>query len=312
MYQEINARLSQSQQQVYQLEKTQTMLARLQEELAALERKAGEAKERLDIETHDYEKLTQKNTSTLLYSLLGRLEDRTEKERLAAMEAELTYHQYLGQLEDMRRQIEKLKQETFLRAHAPREYDQLCQEKLQLLQQTSGQAAQQIMKLNECLSLSEQNQREIKEALSSGNAVQTSLAEALKSLKSAAGWGIWDMMGGGFITDLVKHSHIDSASDTLRRTQSLLRFFKTELADVRISGDVQLDIGSFATFADFFFDGLFADFFVQRKIHVALQNVKDLETEVQNALDALHKLDQEEQTLQAQWQEELHRFIVDT
>lgn len=46
------------------------------------------------------------------------------------------------------------------------------------------------------------------------------------------------------------------------------RGFRTELADVteQVSGDLHLEIGDFLHFADFFFDGLIADWMVHDKI----------------------------------------------
>ena len=38
-----------------------------------------------------------------------------------------------------------------------------------------------------------------------------SLDSVLSSLESAEGWGTWDLLGGGLISDLAKHSHIDDA-----------------------------------------------------------------------------------------------------
>ena len=45
--------------------------------------------------------------------------------------------------------------------------------------------------------------------------------------------------------------------------------------------------GSFAAFADFFFDGLFADWFVQSKINESLSNVRNAINNVENILQDL-------------------------
>ena len=39
--------------------------------------------------------------------------------------------------------------------------------------------------------------KEISEAIAAGEQVLSSLREAQRQLDSAAGWGLWDMLGGG-------------------------------------------------------------------------------------------------------------------
>lgn len=45
-----------------------------------------------------------------------------------------------------------------------------------------------------------------------------------------------------------------------------LQVFQKELKDVNVSLDLSMEISSFLSFADFFFDGLVADYLVQSKI----------------------------------------------
>lgn len=51
--------------------------------------------------------------------------------------------------------------------------------------------------------------------------------------------------------------------------QSQLRAFRTELADVTISADFQVNIDGFLRFADYVFDGIFADWAVLDRINQA-------------------------------------------
>ena len=69
-------------------------------------------------------------------------------------------------------------------------------------------------------------------------------------------------MGGGLMADLAKYEELDDAQKQIEQLQVELRRFKTELADVEITADLQVTVDSFLKFADFFFDGLFADWAV--------------------------------------------------
>lgn len=69
------------------------------------------------------------------------------------------------------------------------------------------------------------------------------------------------------LSDMVKHSHLDEAQQRVKYLQVQLRRFKTELTDVTIHADIQVSIDGFLRFADYFFDGLFADWAVLDKIN---------------------------------------------
>ena len=52
---------------------------------------------------------------------------------------------------------------------------------------------------------------EIYEAIQAGERALTCLGRAQERLNSARNWGILDLFGGGFITDMVKHSRMNAA-----------------------------------------------------------------------------------------------------
>jgi hypothetical protein len=112
-------------------------------------------------------------------------------------------------------------------------------------------------------------QREIDEAIEAGERALSSLNLAQQQLNSAKNWGIVDLFGGGLLTDLVKHSKMDNAAKYVEQAKYELRAFQKELMDVNMDLDLRLDTGDFLTFADFFFDGLVADYLVQSRINDA-------------------------------------------
>ena len=71
------------------------------------------------------------------------------------------------------------------------------------------------------------------------------------------------------MADLAKYEELDDAQKQIEQLQVELRRFKTELADVEITADLQVTVDSFLKFADFFFDGLFADWAVLDHINQA-------------------------------------------
>ena len=108
-------------------------------------------------------------------------------------------------------------------------------------------------------------QKEMSEAIQAGENALCSLRAAREELQKAGNWGIVDLFGGGFITNLIKHSKMDNASNT----------------------DLSIDCGGFLTFADFFLDGGVADWLVQSKINDAKRQVDDAIAQVEQILRRL-------------------------
>lgn len=119
------------------------------------------------------------------------------------------------------------------------------------------------------------NPQEIHEAINAADDALIALRRAEKSLSSASGWGLWDLLGGGFFSDLMKHSKIDQAQNELQQAQAALGRFRRELADIDHLPDISLDIGDFLRIADYIFDGIFADGMMQMKISKGRQQVQE-------------------------------------
>ena len=117
-------------------------------------------------------------------------------------------------------------------------------------------------------------EKEIDEAIASGEAALFSLKEAQNKLNSARNWGIFDMLGGGLISDIIKHSKMNDASAYLEEAKRDLLVFQRELQDVQGAVDLKVDVSEFLTFADFFFDGFIMDYVVQTKIAEARRQIE--------------------------------------
>lgn len=131
--------------------------------------------------------------------------------------------------------------------------------------------------------------KEMQEAIWAGERSLQSLRAAQGNLNSARNWGIWDLFGGGFIGDMMKHSKMNNAVSQMEQAKRDLRVFQKELGDVNRSLNLQLKVGSFLTFADFFFDGIVADYLVQSKIADARRQVDDAICQVQGIVNHLKR-----------------------
>ena len=106
--------------------------------------------------------------------------------------------------------------------------------------------------------------REINEAVLAGERALNSLREAKGKLNSARAWGIYDILGGGMISSIVKHSKVNDANEWLEQANRDLRRFAKELRDVP-GEEIYVQAGDLASALDIFFDNIFSDFSTSRR-----------------------------------------------
>ncbi|MCR5585087.1 MAG: hypothetical protein K6F63_06630 [Lachnospiraceae bacterium] len=112
--------------------------------------------------------------------------------------------------------------------------------------------------------MSDLMRKEIEEAIDAADEALYHLKAAKDYLNSAGNWGLFDIFGGDTIAGLVKHSKMGKAEREIQEAKFALQRFDKELRDV--NGYSSIHIDDFLTIADFVFDGLIMDIWVQSKI----------------------------------------------
>jgi len=311
MYSEFGLELALAQQGVLNLRRIDAKTESLRRERITLEDNLAGLEKLLDKEDKDLERIENKGLTHLFYSVLGHLDEKIDKEQREAFSARMKYDQAVMDLSGVEKELSDLISERVQYTGCEQKYADLYeQKKVQLLQSGSGTALQ-IVAGTAKLQAVRNNVKEIQEAITAGIASQDSLNEVLRSLGKAEGWGTWDLMGGGLLCDLAKHSDIDDAQTEARQAQYLLRQFRTELVDVRIESDLQVEVGSFAKFADFFFDGLIADWCMQSQIHDSQANVESVEKQVENVILRLRLLAENETADIMKLEQVIEKLVMD-
>lgn len=131
---------------------------------------------------------------------------------------------------------------------------------------------------------------EVQQAVTAGEQALESLENAALKLKSASNWGFVDMIGGGFFASLVKHSKMNDATGYMEDARYRLQVFQKELRDVHLPSQFQLEVGTFLTFADFFFDDIISDYLVQSRIAETREQLNEAIRQVKQILNDLYNL----------------------
>ncbi|MCD8118416.1 MAG: hypothetical protein LUE29_02800 [Lachnospiraceae bacterium] len=133
-------------------------------------------------------------------------------------------------------------------------------------------------------------EKEISEARYAAQQALSYLRAAQQDLKSAGNWGLVDILGGGMLMTFMKRSKMNRAQQNLEQARYALHRLQKEMRDVDRIADIRIDVGDFLSFADYFFDGVVADWLVQSKISDARRQVDDAIRKVEGILNQLSRL----------------------
>ena len=262
-------------------------------------------------EQEDVEKLEGRSLANYFYQVIGKLDDKLDQERKEAYAAKVKLDAAERELAGIESDIKEIQEQITDVLVAEARYKDALELKRRQLKDSGTQVADQILSMEERIAALQAQKQEIREAISAGYSARSTADRILSELEDADGWNTWDILGGGgIITHMAKHSHLDEAQDLVQELQSQLRRFKTELADIQISANMQVNIDGFLRFADYFFDDLFADWAVGDKISQSLSSVSNTKSEIKRMLDKLNDMEKAVDQKIQQKRTKLDQFVV--
>jgi len=276
-----NEDLQQLKDKVTQKKRMETELLDLYAQKRDLEGKVEQLEKIKNSEQRDVERLEGGSLAAFFYNVVGKMDEKLTKEKEEAYKAAVKYEIAKEGLDLVNNEIFQ-REEKVKNLHGCEVAYQTAFEKILKEVRTSGTTvAEQVMQVEARLYYLECEKKELEEAITAGHQALHTVTEVLDSLDDADGWATWDTFGGGgFLTDMMKHEHLDEAQVKINQLQVELRKLKTELADVEIHADIQVQVEEFLKFADYFFDGLFADWTVMDRIDESIEQVKHTKSEI--------------------------------
>ncbi|HWP51393.1 MAG TPA: hypothetical protein VN626_06825 [Clostridia bacterium] len=289
------------QQQVEQKKSQESKLEELYIQREQLATKVDALKKcKLD-EQADVDRLEGHSLAAFFYGVIGKMDEKIDKEREEAYAASVKYDVAARELSAVDDDIRRGEAEISRLRGCEQQYEQLLKDKLEAIKSSGSQETMVIFRAEEHLSYLESQMKELQEALHAGKAALETTDGILSSLNSAEGWGTWDLLGGGLFSDMAKHSHLNDAQQEVEYLQVQLRRFKTELTDVTIHADMQVSIDGFLHFADYFFDGLFADWAVLDRINQSQTQVQNTKSQIERVINRLSAMsDSTDQALKSE------------
>lgn len=301
--------LTRLQEQIMRKRQLEAKAAELRRQRDVLRQRCSKLEDALRREQADVDRLEGRSLSALFYQLIGQLDEQLSREQQEASAAELQYDAAAKECAAAETELAQLEQALSTLGHCEEEYRALLKQKTEAVRQAGGTTAEELLRGEERLAFLAGHLRELREASAAGNAALDTIGHALSRLDSARGWGTWDLLGGGFVSDMAKYSHLDDAQADIELLRSQLRQFRTELADVEIHADMQLRIDGFLRFADYFFDGLIADWAVLDRIDRAKEQVLSVEAQVTDTLRRLRAMEESCESERSRLADELEALV---
>lgn len=243
-------------------------------------------------EEHDVAALEGHGLHRWLASLAGTREERLAEEQAEVVAAKLRHDTAQRTVAGLRSELERMAAEVRALGDPEARFGELLDDKETRLVDGRAAVAGRLADLAARQADAEADRRELHEAITAGDEVRTHLLTLHELLHRAGNWGTYDLLGGGFFAAMFKHDYLDDARDVASRLQQRLLAFDRELADVEQGGLPlgTVDLSGGLRFADFFLDGLIADWMVQSRIGRAQEAVEAAATAVTEKLRRLQQL----------------------
>jgi len=309
MHREYNDKISCMKECIQKKNKLAGLLKQTEQDLIREKLQLNRLFNEYEKEYQDVLNLETISTASLFYTILGNKEEQLKKEKQEALKAKLKYDQCKHDVEYLVDETKKIVDELAEIEVCESEYEDLINKKMEIISTEDEGTNAQLKKLIKKKENVHANIKEVDEAIKAGEDALETVEKTIKELNNAENWGVWDMVGGGLVSTIVKHNHIDTARKYAEETQRQLDKFKREIADINMVTNFEICVGPFETFADYFFDGLIYDWIVQSEIGKSLDSVKNTKNQIDRAISKLYEEKVTEEFLLQQMEEQIRSII---
>ena len=241
-------------------------------------------------ENVDVENLENKTLTSVFYDIIGKKEEKLEKERAEANEWILKRDAAKRELEESNYEIEKYETELPSLENCEREYIEALDSKLDLIRKTAISDVDYKLILAEKISFCDNRIQEINEACEIiENSINIS-NEIMEELYSAERWGEFDMFGRGKIADIKKYDHIGNAETLLFNLKKEIAKLKTKIADINITVDIDVELSEFSDTADWIFDNIFTASDFLDNVDLSKRSIKNATEQINSIKIALENI----------------------
>ena len=246
---------------------------------------------RLEMYAHneqiDVDNLEGKTLASFFYNVIGKKEEKLNKERAEAYAFAVKRDNAKRELDEVNAAITSCESELASLVNCEREYAVALDKKLDFIKSSGQKDADHRFILYERISYCDNQLKEINEALAIVENAKDMAIEILNELSDAESWGDLDMFTGGKIADMKKYDHIENAEMLVSRLKKELLKLQSEIADVALDTDIDVSISEFSSTADWLFDNIFTAASVLDQIHSSQKSIRNTLEQIKSISNTL-------------------------
>ena len=271
-------------------------MAEMKEQYKAYEKNIEKLQAAYDIEAQDVEKLEKNGIEKFFYTVIGKIDEKMEKEREEAAVALLKLDVATEEMKSLKNEMFELQKEIQTVRDSETTYKEKLNEKLQKVKEL-GNPNVEIVFSNEQLILKlEKKDKEIEETLSPGYEAIATIDKMIDMLSDADGANSFDMyFSHSLFVHIYKNNKLEEAQRELRVLQSQLRRFKTELLDISINSNIVIELDNFTKYADYILDSFVIGCDIRDHIRNTISTLNFRRDEIYEVLEKLKSMKENNQ-----------------
>lgn len=248
----------------------------LADQIASEQQECRRLRDRLADERDDVEALERLSVSSLLARARGRLDDQLRGERAEVAEVEVELATRQASLARLDAEFRAARDRSLDLDAAQARLDEVVARRGQAISGRDDRASRELAELDARLAVERAARSEIVEAHQAAIGADGALERAIEAMSSARNWSRHDTWGGGeWLSSAIKHQRLDSSVELLAGAHSALLRLRSELGDAAAIHHPNLSQPSPAlSTMDVWFDNVFGDLMVHRKISRSLDELR--------------------------------------
>lgn len=281
--------LKKMQARVARKKELEAELPGLRERSYALEDQLKERKLHLEYEEGDVAELENSNLKSLFYTVIGKKQEKLNREVDEAEAAKREYEAVAEELAAAQKAVRKAEAELRMLSNCEKEYDTAVREQSAMqkerLRYADPKLLDRIKGLEEEIAFCRKLQEQLALAIEEGEKAEYLAEAVLESLRQAADESIHDR-------DLAMHEELDEAQARLESLQRQLERFNAYLRDREIQADMQIAFTGAARYMDILFDDNYNNSYKKRVDYCVWKpqhRTEDVATNIRAALGNLRE-----------------------
>ena len=179
--------LQQLQAQMARLKQLEAMIKELRSQRDTLSAQVRELESIKLEEQADVDRLEGRSLAAFFYHVIGKMDEQLDKERREAYAARVKYDTAARELEGVEADLRRYEAELSALRGCERQYEAVLKEKAEAIKAAGGANGEEIFHLEARTAFLESQKKELREAISAGNAALSTAKQVLSSLDSAEG-----------------------------------------------------------------------------------------------------------------------------